>query len=246
MTDSRPDRPSARVPAATCCQQARNRTKSAMLAPARPGAADGPGWRRASAPADGGRTSDRREARWPSRRPPGGPDRSGPGPRSPAPRGRDPLGSGRVGHQLLHGHRAGQARDARPRTRPAPRRRRPSGRSASRGSPPPRPGARWRPSAPSTTGPAVGRELVEPRAATRHRSAQDQRQQQVVQLVGVPRPGPDLVEHLGHGGRIEGGRARDGGHRQSGGSPSGRAPRAPGAPARPGCAAPPAVRRRGR
>ena len=91
-------------------------------------------------------------------------------------------------------------------------------------------------------GPTVHPELLEPLLPGRDRPAQDQRQQEVVQLVGVPRPRPDLVEHLGHDGGARAGRAPT----PPPGARRSRSVRDPGRPGPPGCGAPRAVRRRGR
>ena len=189
MTASSPARPSAWVPAATCCQQARNRTKSAMLT-------GSTRRRRRLRLAAWSRTS-----RWRAHQRPSGSSMAEPAACSrarpvraratvtgaPADR---PGGKRPIGHQLLDRHRSGHlevAADA-------------LGQRLVVGDhgvgqrvgrwPRPWPGARWGPSAPATSRPArrLPARSNQGRQAG-HRPAQDQRQEEVVQLVGVTRAG---------------------------------------------------------
>ena len=210
--------------------------------PARPGGGGGSGWRACS------RTSRWRAHQRPSGSSmaepcglqpgqagarPGRGHRCAPGSSPPAAAPRPPARSTVTGpgHLEMAAHALGQAR----------RRRRQSVDELTMASA--IAGARWPPSAPDEPARPSASELVEPGLPVRHRPAQDQREQEVVQLVGVARPGPDLVEHLGHGVAGRAGRARSAGDR---GARWGRSVRGRGAPPPPGCAAPRAGRRRGR
>ena len=61
-----------------------------------------------------------------------------------------------------------------------------------------RPSLRRHPAAVDQARPAVGHQRVEPLCPFPMRTRRDEREQQVVQLVGVAQPRPDLVEHDGH------------------------------------------------
>ena len=52
-------------------------------------------------------------------------------------------------------------------------------------------------------GPAVDHQGVEPRGPLRHRSTADEGEQEVVQLIGIPWAGPDLLQHEGDRVRIQ-------------------------------------------
>ena len=136
MTASSPDRPSAWVPAATCCQQARNRTKSATLA-------GSTRWRRRLRLA-----ACRRTSRWRAHQRPSGSSMAEPAassrarpvrarPRSPVRRGPNRLGAGPSATSCSDRHRAGDLEMPADALGQRRRRRRPSGRSTNRRSPRP-------------------------------------------------------------------------------------------------------------
>ncbi len=246
MTDSRPDRPSAWVPGGHVLPAGRKRTKSARLA-------GSTCRRRRPRLAACSRTS-----RWRAHQRPSGSSMAEPA----ASRRARPVRA-RATVTGAPRTRARRAAARRPPARstvtgPATSRwppthsasgvvARPSGRSASRSTPsamarrsvaaqcpPTRPA---RPSARSSSnqGCHVG-----------DRPAQDQREQEIVELVGVPGPGPHLVEHLGRRPPGRGGRAPRRPPAARAGGRRGPAGRVPGAPARPGSGAPRGARRRGR
>ncbi len=246
MTASSPARPSTCVPAATCCQQARKRTKSATLAGStclrrRPRLA---AWRRTS--------------RWRAHQRPSGSSMAEPAASSRAspvraratvtgaPRSA-PVGSGSSATSCSTV--TGPDTSRWPPTHSASASSAPTRGSHHRSVRPPRPcpAARWRPRRHRRPGrPARPPELARTSPARPGPAGTGPGEsRRSCSSSGVPRSGSHLVEHLGHGIVVEGPELRRR-HGQARGQPAGPAARGHGGPAPPACGAPRGARRRGR